>query len=338
MTALDRYVRLESGGLWRPGPEEQRRQVTISFGDATLVIADGAARPLAHWSLPALIRLNPNERPALYSPDDAASEELEIVDDIMIDAIEEVRAALAKARPKPGKLRHWITAGIVAVGVSLAIFWLPGALLRQTMAVVPASKRIEIGATILAHIQTRTGQVCRDPVAQAAAGKLAQRVFGSDTRLKIVVVPDLPHGALAMPGSLIVLDGALLRTAEDPAAIAGYVLASRIAIAGQDPLEPVLKEAGLAATIGLLTTGDIPREILQNHADLRLASPAPQASAEDLTRAFQAANLPHRPYQMLTDQRTGEMPDFEAGALVSPNLAPIMTDSEWISLQNICNG
>jgi hypothetical protein len=131
MTALDRYVRLESDGLWRPAHDQQRRQVTISFGDATLVIADGAARPLTHWSLPAVMRLNPGEHPALYSPDDEASEELEISDETMIDAIEEVRKALAKARPQPGKLRHWITAGIIAATLALAVFWLPGALMRQ---------------------------------------------------------------------------------------------------------------------------------------------------------------------------------------------------------------
>ena len=56
MTALDRYVRLESEALWRDEPGGQRRDVTISFGDATLVIADATGKPLAHWSLPALIR------------------------------------------------------------------------------------------------------------------------------------------------------------------------------------------------------------------------------------------------------------------------------------------
>ena len=108
MTALDRYVRLESEALWRDEPGGQRRDVTISFGDATLVIADPTGRPLAHWSLPALIRQNPDAAPAIYAPDDDASETLEIVDTTMVEAIEEVRKALAKSRPHPGKLRHWL--------------------------------------------------------------------------------------------------------------------------------------------------------------------------------------------------------------------------------------
>ncbi|WP_322895420.1 MULTISPECIES: hypothetical protein [unclassified Yoonia] len=337
MTALDRYVRLESDGLWRPGPDEQRRQVTISFGDATLVIADGAARPLAHWSLPALIRLNTGERPALYAPDDEASEELEIADDIMIDAIEEVRKALAKSRPQPGKLRHWITAGVIVLAVALAVFWLPGALMRQTLAVLPTSKRVEIGATMLAHIQTKTGQVCRDTTAQDAAGKLAARIFGAGTALNIVVVPDLPQGALAVPGGLIVLDAGLLQAADDPAAVAGFVLASRAAIGNGDTLEPVLQEAGLAATFGLLTTGDLPREVVQRHADDRLANPAPDASISDLRQAFAAADLPYRPYLTLAAARNVTPPDLGQDPLDGQATPPIMTDSEWISLQNICN-
>jgi hypothetical protein len=337
MTALERYVRLESDGLWRPAPDQQRQEVTISFGDATLVIADGAGRPLAHWSLPALNRLNPGTRPAIYAPDDEASEELEIADDIMIDAIEEVRKALSKARPKPGKLRYWITAGVVAVTLALAVFWLPGALLRQTLAVVPTSKRVEIGATILAHVQTRTGPVCRDSTAQAAAGKLATRVFGAGTPLNIVVVPELPHGALAVPGGLIILDARLLQAAEDPAAVAGFVLAARLAISGSDTLEPVLTEAGLATTVGLLTSGDIPREVLQHHADERLAKPAAQPAAADLRRAMQAANLPHGPYLALARTRLDSPPDLGRDPLEGQQIPPLLTDSEWISLQNICN-
>ena len=69
MTALERYERLESDGLWRPAPGAQRRDVTVSFGNATLVLTDRAGRPLAHWSMPALERLDGGEGPALYAPD-----------------------------------------------------------------------------------------------------------------------------------------------------------------------------------------------------------------------------------------------------------------------------
>ena len=265
------------------------------------------------------------------------SETLEIDDPDMILAIEKVQRALDAAAPKPGRLRVWIALGVTATIAAGAIFWLPGALMRQTLAVVPNAKRVEIGAIILAHVQTKTGAVCRDTTAQAAAGTLATRVFGAGTPLNIVVVPKLDQGALAMPGGLIILDAGLLQAADDPVAVAGFVLASHVALGNHDSLEPVLRQAGLATTFGLLTTGDIPRDVLQRHTEAVLDQPAPQADPADLRRAFAAANLPQRPYQVLADARSGTMPDLGRDPLDGQPSPPVMTDSAWISLQNICN-
>ena len=60
MTALKKYQKLESPGLWRDAPEAQRREVVVAFGEASLVLSDprtGSA--LSHWSLAAVHRLNP---------------------------------------------------------------------------------------------------------------------------------------------------------------------------------------------------------------------------------------------------------------------------------------
>ena len=40
----------------------------MSLGKATLVIATPAEVVRTHWSLPALIRLNPGKHPAIYAP------------------------------------------------------------------------------------------------------------------------------------------------------------------------------------------------------------------------------------------------------------------------------
>jgi len=50
MTALDQYVRLESGGLWRADADAQRRDVAVSFGDAT----SGKTRANAQPSIPPM--------------------------------------------------------------------------------------------------------------------------------------------------------------------------------------------------------------------------------------------------------------------------------------------
>jgi len=337
MTALDRYIRLESEALWRAEPEGQRRDVTIAFGDATLVISDGTGRPLAHWSLPALIRQNPDDMPAFYAPDEDASEILEIADTTMVEAIEEVRKALDKARPHPGKLRHLLTAGLIAVTLALAIFWLPGALTRQTLAVVPAPKRVEIGAEMLVYIQNTTGAACKSPRADAATARLAKRLFGPETTVQFIVVPDLSRGAVSLPGRLILLDYKMLQDADDPAVAAGFILAGDVAAFEMGPLEALLKEAGLATTFRLLTTGDIPSTILRDSAIAIIEGETLQPDTERLRMAFQSAQIRQGPYLAATDARTGSMPDLGADPLEGQDIPLILGDSDWVTLQNICN-
>ena len=40
MTALSKYQRLESAGLWRQDADAQRRDVVVNLGDASLVLSD----------------------------------------------------------------------------------------------------------------------------------------------------------------------------------------------------------------------------------------------------------------------------------------------------------
>jgi len=126
MTALKRFQRLESPGIWREHAEAQRRNVILSFGDASLVVSDTAERVLTHWSLAALERLNPGGSPALYAPGADSDETLEVDDALMIEALETVRMAVDKGRPRPGRLRLAIFAAIAAGDVARAEACLAG--------------------------------------------------------------------------------------------------------------------------------------------------------------------------------------------------------------------
>ena len=104
MTALDKYQRIEALGLWRNDHDSQRKDVLISIGETTLLISDMQDRPLAHWSLAAIERSNPGNFPAIYHPDGDKEESLELnfSEKEMIDAIEKLRAVIARRRPHPG--------------------------------------------------------------------------------------------------------------------------------------------------------------------------------------------------------------------------------------------
>ncbi|MBT8411245.1 MAG: hypothetical protein KJP02_05550 [Octadecabacter sp.] len=337
MTALKEFARLECGGLWRLSPDAQRREVIVSFGETTLVISDSADRPLTHWSLPAVDRLNVGERPALFSPDPSATETLEISDDTMIDAIEKVRKTVKRRRSKPGRLRNMALLGTVAGMGALGAFWLPNALIRETQSVVPAVKRAEIGATLLGHIQRVTGPVCRSPLGTEALAKLHALALGPDAGGQVFVVPSGPDTAVYLPGGVIVMNRDLVEDTEDPTVVAGHIIAAAAQVRVEDPLSALLHALGLRTTFHLLTTGEIGSENLRSYAEAIFASPPPPAPDDILLELFAAGQIPSTPYAYALDI-TGEstLGLIEADPVPTAQISPLLSDAEWISLQGIC--
>lgn len=342
MTALKQYARLESTGLWRDAVEGQRREVGVVFGNASLVIVDNAGRPLTHWSMPAMRRTNPLEMPAIYTPDAAGAETLELSDELMIGAIEKVLRSVAQATPRPGRLRNAGIAVTLSVILGFGVFWLPGALVRQTLLVMPAVKRSEIGATLLGHIQRLAAPTCRDPLGTQALAQLSTRMFGPG-RGQIVVIPDGPDGGLThvidLPGEIVVLGQSQVETASEPAVLAGAILAAIAPRSFSDPLEPILRSAGLMTTLRLLTTGDIPTEILQEHATSLLQNAPARPDVDLLVPVFGAAQVPLTPWAYTIDS-TGETVVDLIGADPMTGQTPpeVLNDGDWISLQGICRG
>ncbi len=264
MTALHQYQRLESPGLWRPAPEAQRREVIVLFRDATLVLSDPVTdRPLSHWSIPALRRTNPGKIPALYTPGPGPDESLEIEDDIMVAAIDKVHRIIAARRPHPGRVRTLLAIAVAAVIAGLAVFWLPGALVRHAASVAPQAKRAEIGRAVLAELETLTGPACRNPVAEQALSRLSRRLL--DRPVKVAILPTVVTQARMLPGDMIVAGRGLANGPETPDALAGNLLAADLAGQARDPLLDVLGWAGVRAAFRLLTTGNLPEGALKGY-------------------------------------------------------------------------
>jgi len=343
MTALSEYERLESTGLWRGPPEDQnpdvepqRREVIVSFGNASIVLSDKNDTALAHWSLPAIQRLNPKERPAIYSPDSDAVETLEISDDTMIGAIEKIRAEIERMRPRPGRLRWGVLGGFVAATAALAIFWLPDAMIRHTVSIIPAAKRLEIGQSLVTHIKRVSGQACTTPFGTRALDALGTRL-SNNKPVKLMVLPSGVTKATHLPGGFILLNRALIEDYEEPDVAAGYILAEQLRREEMDPLEPLLRSAGLRPTFTLLTTGDISNKALANYAEHLLTTPPAEISTRNLLAKFESANLRSSPYAYSEDH-TGEttIDLIEADPFINAAPTPLLTDGQWISLQSIC--
>lgn len=334
MTALKKYQRLESEGLWRESAQAQRREVTLSFGTATLVINDPAGRALSHWSLPAVERLNPGNRPAVFAPDKGATETIEVADTLMIDAIETIRKSLRRARPRKGRLRKAINLAVLLAILAIGVFWLPGAIKRQTLAVVPAVKRAEIGAVLQEKMQDLTGPACQSDDGTTALAQLAKRVLGDQSPITITVLPGALGTPLALPGGVILLDHAAITQSDDPAVTAGEVLLAQHQRIGQDPLGPLLDHIGFRATLQLLTTGEIDPTHLQSYAMQRIGMPDPSAMDPELINMFDSAKVPLAPFAAAHPEIT--LPAIDAQGH-QPTATAILADQSWVALQGICD-
>lgn len=337
MTALKKYARLEATGLWRATPDAQRREVVVSVGDATLVITDMNDQALAHWSLAAVERTNPGKRPAIYHPDGDPGEtvELPVDEKEMIDAIETLRRAINRSRPRPGRLRLLSMLASVAAVTALAVLWLPGALQDHTLKVVPQVKRAQIGAALLERIERISGPRCGDPSGVAALALLSLRLNAGT----LAVLPDMTRDSIHLPGGLILLDRAVLEDFEEPDVAAGYIVVEQALRDIRDPLRNLLGVVGLWENFHLLTTGDVAPAALDAYAEHLMTAPEITPDRPLLIARFEAAELRSSPYAYARDI-TGETTlDLIEGDPMNGKLTePLLSDANWLRLQNICGG
>ena len=269
MTALHDYARLETSGLWREAPGAVARSVTVSLGDATLVLS-GEGGALAHWSLPALHRLNPGGTPARYAPDEAGTETLDIEDDTVTEAIERVRAAVARRAAPPRRLRVPSLLALLALSLALAALRGPAFLEARALAVMPQAQQAEIGATLLGHLSESFGPACQEPLGVEALAGLMEATFGPAPG-QAVVLPAGPPRPLALPGGILALGRASVEDAAEPADLAADLRAARAA--APDPLRALLDDVGPWAVLRLLLSGDLPPAALAAHAARLAAAP-----------------------------------------------------------------
>ncbi len=338
MTALTEYQRLESPGLWRLAAEDQRREVIVAFGDATLVIKDmRSEKALAHWSLPAVLRGNPGRMPALFSPGADTGEELEIDDETMIAAITKVHAIIAARQPHPGRLRGLFLLSAATLIAAAGLLWLPGALINHTAQVLPNAARQAIGHAILSDLQRLTGSPCNAPDGSLALAEFGQRLIGTSGG-QVLILPDGVTTSLHLPGRLVVLSRHLIEDHDTPEVAAGFILAESLRAEATDPVPPALHYAGLRATFHLLTTGDVPVDAFRGYGESLLINDETSVKDADLLQRFEEAGVGSSAYAYARDP-SGEatLGLIEADPFAAtPPAAPLLNDGDWVALQGIC--
>lgn len=340
MTALTEFQRLEAQGSWRETPDARLREVIVSVGDATLVLSDPKSeRPLSHWSLPAVVRLNPGKMPAIYAPGaDSGDETVEIDDPLMIQSIERVHRAIETHRAHPGRLRGGLTLLAVLAMFTALIVWLPDAIIRHAAHIAPPAQSRDMGLALMADMEKSTGAVCLRNSGQTVLDWLAPKLL-SDQAV-IHVLPSPIGGARRLPGEVYVLGLDLLQGEPGPEAAAAHLIAASLAVDDATLRQSVLEKSGLVVSLRLMTLGHLPRDAVAGQAEAVLAAPAPRPADADLLAALAARNVPAAPYARSIDP-TGQavLPLLENDPFRNaPPARPLLTDEQWLALQQICAG
>jgi hypothetical protein len=333
MTAIKEFERLEALGLWRETAHAQRKEVVISFGDTTLVLSDINNRPLTHWSMAAIEHSGAGENGTIFTVDETGEETLEIEDPLMIAAIGKIRASIDARRPHPGRLRLFLGAFILLAFLGFSIFWLPNALTRYAAGIIPDSKAVDIGDSLLKSIRKTTGSACSTPSGERALRRLEDRAIGAPSnRIRIISMGSRP--SLHLPGGNILLNHNLATQTDDASLLAGYAIMERAAIDENAPLLAFFKSLGIRKTLAFLGTGNINDADIETFADTRLFGPTVSPTAETMLALFDVAKIPRAPFAAHAKRPDlMETPDFEP-----EQYEPILGDNDWISLQEICNG
>lgn len=334
VTALKKYERLESLGLWRESETTQRREVIVSFGAASLVLSDSNSKPLAHWSLAAVRTLNPGETPTIYKPDHSTGETLEIDEAEMIDAIAEVRRSIRRIGPHPGRLRWALTGAMILIVAALTMFWLPSISADYATRVTPAAKVQQIGQTIMLQTNRLTGQPCG-----AIEGRRAM------TRLENWLLPDggtihiVDMGArfsAHLPGGNILLNRVLIEEESGPEVAAGFVLMEKTLMQENNPITNLFHALGTRATLTFIANGTLSEKALAAYARTQLTHPLHRPEDAPFLNNFETAKLTSSPFAFALDASGKATSTLIALDPVRDNYRPQITDADWIALQSIC--
>lgn len=338
MTIYPGFDVLECKGQWTPGHDERSMDVIVQLGLETITIRSVDEAVLTHWSLYFIQEVDDYGDIVVFSPNPETGEWLELDDKLMIGAL---RGEIIVERQSPIPNRFslgisWWLIGLIALLAGTGAFYGSDRLIEIAASLVAASNRATIGESVYSAIDVNgAGRCDADDGMKILLGLQNALLHGErvDTR----VLRDIPFMSRSLPGGIIILNAELLNRHDGPEVIAGYMLMESERLGAMDPLIPFLQVTG---PMRLVTIG-LGRQIGDSHyesfGDHLIDDPIVPVDYNSLLSRIDAAGFPAHHFvnvHAFIDERiTAFLP---ASTLDSNPYRPLLTDSDWQLLRNIC--
>lgn len=333
MTVLEEYQRLEAEGVWRAAPDDQRLDVIVTIGEATITVNTPQGQALTHWSLPAMRCLNPGKVPAVYCPGADATETLEIFDPEMNDAINRVLSAIEKMPGKKSWIRRLYFVGLVSVMALGLSFWLPNAIANYTARLIPFELQKKISDDLLEETSRLAGSPCHSVGGDQALAALGERLFPGNEP-KLVVLPSTLKGTAKLPDGTFLISHMLVEDFETPDVLAGFLLLEENRSIQKDPFAQLLQASPFRASLAVLSTGNLREKDTQRMAEWLMVRQTGSFRQSDVIEALQDRHIATAPFGRAFDF-SGETTN-ELILASTPNAVPALGAENWSALQSIC--
>ncbi len=254
MTALDKYIRLESLGLWKEAPDKPAIEVLVSFGNATLVLSNTEEIPFSHWSLMATRLVSKNAGVSVFSADDEGFETLEIDDPEMIKAINMVTRAFGRPERKLN-WGLWISLFLLVLAITGMFRFAPSFLLEQSVNMTSRDGARQLGNQILDGMELES---CSQENADLALRKLENQIF-PDGGYRVEIMKNAPDG-LVLPGGIILLSYDNLTLFQSPSQLAAWIIASSEMRQNHYSVRDLMEKSSVKDLIIYTMTGNLPAD------------------------------------------------------------------------------
>lgn len=203
MTAIKKYRILESKGLWIEKKETNPKEVIVSFGKSSIIIADDNAIPLDHWNFNSIVVMHKNLTRTTFGLGLDREEELIIHDAEMIEAITMICEQGKISKGPALKFSHLVKSLTLLLTILFVVSF-PTILRLITLDIIkPRYETIFVRS--LLEKENLVENICTKQNETKELENKIVREFGLETRIDISITKSSLLSPLILPGGLIVI-------------------------------------------------------------------------------------------------------------------------------------